>query len=86
MFFQAPWRIPGNYEIPDIIKEAWEKNKDKIMNSNNNIPQQKKQQLDNKSKINNNNQPQKVLHSIRFINCFSSLFIIIRGGYQLENH
>ncbi|KAG0835965.1 hypothetical protein G6F19_004459 [Rhizopus arrhizus] len=57
---KAPWRIPGNYEIPDIIKEAWEKNKDKIMNSNNNIPQQqKKQQLDNKSKINNNNQPQK---------------------------
>lgn len=23
--------MPGNFEIPDIIKEAWEKNKNKIL-------------------------------------------------------
>lgn len=28
--FQAPWRVPGNFEIPDIIKEAWDRNKEKI--------------------------------------------------------
>lgn len=61
---QAPWRIPGNYEIPDIIKEAWEKNKDKIMNNNqqhqskhNNIPKNQ-HQLDPKSSL--KNQPTKV--------------------------
>lgn len=28
---KAPWRVPGNFEIPDIIKEAWDRNKDKII-------------------------------------------------------
>ncbi|GAA5797098.1 hypothetical protein HPULCUR_002477 [Helicostylum pulchrum] len=27
---KAPWRVPGNFEIPDIIKEAWDRNKEKI--------------------------------------------------------
>jgi hypothetical protein len=28
-FFKAPWRVPGYFEIPDIIKETWERNKHK---------------------------------------------------------
>ncbi|KAL9547521.1 hypothetical protein MBANPS3_006131 [Mucor bainieri] len=46
---KAPWRVPGNFEIPDIIKEAWEKNKDKIHHSM--IQQPKKKPTENKPNV-----------------------------------
>jgi hypothetical protein len=54
-FHQAPWRVPGNFEIPDIIKEAWEKNKNKIIHHNqqNQSAQQQQQQSQKKRSIEN---------------------------------
>ncbi|KAG1112820.1 hypothetical protein G6F42_014631 [Rhizopus arrhizus] len=46
---KAPWRVPGNFEIPDIIKEAWEKNKNKI--HHNMIQQPKKKPAENKPNV-----------------------------------
>ncbi|KAI8074317.1 kinase-like domain-containing protein [Gilbertella persicaria] len=41
---RAPWRVPGNFEIPDIIKEAWEKNKNKLIHHTQQQQQQQKYQ------------------------------------------
>lgn len=46
---KAPWRVPGNFEIPDIIKEAWDRNKDKIIYNSLQQLQQQQQQQKNKS-------------------------------------
>ncbi|OBZ82393.1 Serine/threonine-protein kinase STE20 [Choanephora cucurbitarum] len=58
---KAPWRVPGNFEIPDIIKEAWEKNKNRLLNHTQQQQQQQQQLQQKKKAIENKpmNQAQK---------------------------
>ncbi|KAI8877139.1 kinase-like protein [Backusella circina FSU 941] len=57
---KAPWRVPGYFEIPDIIKETWERNKHKYK-----VPDEKKKQEEIPS-----------LHTQRFITVVRAVDIL----------